>query len=86
MIALGARAVLITCDRHLPPVPPVPVRRRLSAGRIGASRWAGRFVVPAELRFVRFGGVGGRQGFRAVHFVEVVFVDVGGRGTTRVAK
>src|SRR6185312_17170404 len=89
------RAAII--DR-LPLLPSAAMSRRAAAGaRGGAEFGAGLarvggledFGAAGEFGLARFGAVGAvGQGFRAVHFVEVGFVDFGGaaagsaRGTT----
>ena len=65
-------------------------RRAAAGSRRGAELGAGLarvggledFAAAAEFGLARFGAAGAvGQGFRAVHFVEVGFVDFGGGGT-----
>jgi hypothetical protein len=45
--------------------------------------WLEGFAAPGEFGLTRFGAAGAAgQAFRAVHFVDVGFVDFGGRGET----
>ena len=91
--SLLAPLIVSRASSDLPLLPPAAMTGRSAArSRGGAKFGAGLarvggledFGATGEFGFARFGAartVG--QGFRAVHFVEVGFVDFGGAGTTR---
>ena len=90
---LAMTLIVSRASSDSPLLPPAAMTGRSAArSRGGAEFGAGLarvggledFGATGEFGFARFGAartVG--QGFRAVHFVEVGFVDFGGAGTTR---